>query len=101
GDYDVYDYRSPDDTRRNQQARAELRGRFETGSVGHQLTLGADYFRRTVDKRPSVNEYVGTSNIHDAQVPVFEPSPKMPGPSARRLDSRQTAFFALDRMSFG
>ncbi|WP_329810664.1 TonB-dependent siderophore receptor [Stenotrophomonas sp. SMYL8] len=101
GDYDVYDYRSPDDTRRNQQARAELRGRFETGSVGHELTLGADYFRRTVDKRPSVNEYVGTSNIHDAQVPVFAPSPKMPGPSARRLDSRQTAFFALDRMSFG
>ena len=47
GDYDVYDYRSPDDTRQNQQARAELRGRFETGSIGHQLTLGADYFRRT------------------------------------------------------
>ena len=79
GDYDIYDYRSPDDTRQNQQARAELRGRFETGSIGHQLTVGADYFRRTVDRRPSVNEYVGTSNIHEAPVPVFAPSPKMPG----------------------
>jgi iron complex outermembrane receptor protein len=74
---------------------------LETGSVGHQLTVGADDFRRTVDRRPSVNEYVGTTNIHDAPVPVFAPSPKMPGPSARRLDSRQTAVFALDRMSFG
>jgi len=100
GDYDIYDYRSPDDTRRNQQARAELRGRFDTGSVGHELIIGADYFRRTVDRRPSVNEYVGSANIHDAQVPVYEPSPLQPGPSARRLDSRQTAVFALDRISF-
>lgn len=101
GDYDVYDYRSPDDTRRNQQARAELRGRFTTGSVGHELTLGGETYRRTVDRRPSVNEYVGTTNYHDAQVPVFDPSRLQPGPSARRLDSRQNAFFALDRLSFG
>ncbi|AWH51854.1 TonB-dependent siderophore receptor [Stenotrophomonas sp. ESTM1D_MKCIP4_1] len=101
GDYDIYDYRSPDDTRRNQQARAELRGRFDTGSIGHELTVGADTFRRTVDRRPSVNEYVGSANIHDAQVPVYDPSPLQPGPSARRLDSRQTAVFALDRIRFG
>ncbi|HDS1037693.1 TPA: TonB-dependent siderophore receptor [Stenotrophomonas maltophilia] len=100
GDYDIYDYRSPDDTRRNQQARAELRGRFDTGSIGHELTVGADYFRRTVDRRPSVNEYVGSANIHDAQVPLYEPSPLQAGPSARRLDSRQTAVFALDRIRF-
>ncbi len=101
GDYDIYDYRSPDDTRRNQQMRAELRGRFSTGAVGHQLTAGADYFDRTVDKRRNVNAYVGTANIHDAQVPQFAPSPLTPGASVRRLDSRQTALFVLDRMSFG
>ncbi|MBK0053542.1 TonB-dependent siderophore receptor [Stenotrophomonas sp. S39] len=101
GDYDIYDYRSLDDTRRNQQARAELRGRFDTGSISHELTIGADHFRRTVDRRPSVNEYVGSANIHDAQVPVYAPSPLQPGPSARRLDSRQTSVFALDRISLG
>lgn len=101
GDYDIYDYRSPDDTRRNLEFRAELRGSFTTGSIGHALSVGADRFERTVDKRRNVNEYVGTANIHDAQVPQFEPSPLMPGPSARRLDSAQTAVFALDRMSFG
>ncbi len=98
GDYDIYDYRSPDDTRRNQQLRAELRGSFNTGTVGHQLTMGADYFERAVDKRRNVNEYVGTANIHDAHVPQFQPSPLMPGASVRRLDSRQKALFVMDRM---
>ncbi len=98
GDYDVYDYRSPDDTRRNRQLRAELHGSFATGAVGHQLTLGADYFDRSVSKHRSVNEYVGTGNIHDKEVPQFTPSPKEPGPSVRRLHSRQKALFVLDRM---
>ncbi|MNK07924.1 Ferrichrome receptor FcuA precursor [compost metagenome] len=101
GDYDIYDYRSPDDTRRNQQLRAELRGQFDTGRVGHEVSVGADRFERTVDKRRNVNEYVGTANIGDAQVPVFAPSPLQPGPSVRRLDSAQTALFAMDRMQFG
>jgi len=101
GDYDIYDYRSPDDTRRNQELRAELRGRFATGAVGHELVLGADTFRRTVDKRLNVNEYVGTANIGDATVPQFAPSPLQPGASARRLDSRQHALFVLDRIRVG
>ena len=101
GDYDIYDYRSPDDTRVNQELRAELRGSVDTGRVTHQLSIGADTFRRTVDKRQNVNEYVGTANIHDPQVPVFAPSPLQPGASVRRLDSRQDGLFVLDRMRFG
>ncbi|WMJ71228.1 TonB-dependent siderophore receptor [Stenotrophomonas sp. 24(2023)] len=101
GDYDIYDYRSPDDTRRNLEARAELRGHFSTGRIGHQLTLGLDSFQRTVDKRRNVNEYVGTANIHDADIPVFAPSPLQPGDAVRRLDSRQRAAFVLDRISIG
>lgn len=101
GDYDIYDYRSPDDTRVNQELRAELRGRFDTGNVTHQLSLGADTLRRTVDKHQNVNEYVGTANIHDVRVPQYAPSPLQPGPSARRLDSRQNALFVMDRIDFG
>lgn len=99
GDYDIYDYRSPDDTRRNQQLRAELRGRFHTGAISHQLLLGVDGFRRSVDRRSNVNEYVGTGNIFDAQVPQFSPSPLQPGASVRRLHSEQQAVFVLDRMT--
>ena len=101
GDYDIYDYRSPADTRVNQELRAELRGRFDTGNVTHQLSLGADTLHRTVDKHQNVNEYVGTANIRDARVPQYAPSPLQPGPSARRLDSRQNALFVMDRIDFG
>ncbi|SEK85191.1 iron complex outermembrane recepter protein [Pseudoxanthomonas sp. GM95] len=101
GDYDVYDYRSPDDTRVNDEVRAQLQGRFTTGALSHQLTVGVDGFRRTVDRRQDVYDYVGTANIHDATVPVFAPSPNAPGASARRLDDKQRAVFALDRINFG
>lgn len=101
GDYDVYDYRSPDDTRVNDELRAQLQGSFQTGAISHQLTMGVDGFHRTVDRRQDVYDYVGTANIHDAQVPVFAPSPNQPGPSARRLDDKQRAVFALDRIGLG
>lgn len=101
GDYDIYDYRSPDDTRVNDQLRAQLQGSFHTGALSHQLTFGVDGFQRTVDRRQDVYDYVGTANIDDPQVPVFAPSPNQPGPSARRLDDRQRAVFALDRIGLG
>lgn len=101
GDYDVYDYRSPDDTRVGDEARATLEGRFDTGGVGHELSLGASAFRRTIDRRVEVYDYVGTANIADADPPYFPPSPSQPGASARRLTSWQRSVFALDRIHLG
>ncbi|WP_082190282.1 TonB-dependent siderophore receptor [Frateuria defendens] len=101
GDYDVYDYRSPDDTRRNDEARATLEGSFDTGVVRHDVTLGVSAFRRTVDQRQDVYDYVGTANIAEVDPPYFAPSPNQPGPSARRLTSWQRALFALDRVHVG
>jgi iron complex outermembrane receptor protein len=101
GDYDVYDYRSPDDTRVGDEARATLEGHFDTGGVGHDVSLGASAFRRTIDRRVEVYDYVGTANIADADPPYFAPSPDQPGPSARRLTSWQRSVFALDRLHLG
>jgi iron complex outermembrane receptor protein len=101
GDYDVYDYRSPDDTRVGDQARATLEGRFDTGSVGHEISLGASAFRRTIDRRADVYDYVGTANIADLDPPYFPPSPNQPGDSVRRLTSWQHSVFALDRIHLG
>jgi TonB-dependent siderophore receptor len=98
GDYDVYDYRSPDDTRQNDELRATLTGTFATGAIDHELNVGASSFRRTVDQRADVYDYVGTANIDDAVVPVFSPSPNQPGPSERRLTSWQRTLFAIDRI---
>lgn len=101
GDYDVYDYRNPDDTRINREARAVLSGAFDTGPVSHELTFGAGTLRRTVDRHASLNEYVGTTSIFDPEVPVFAPSPKAPGPKVRRLESDQVSVFVLDRLHLG
>ncbi|MEP7185657.1 MAG: TonB-dependent siderophore receptor [Rhodanobacter sp.] len=101
GDYDVYDYRSPDDTRVNDEARVVLKGSFETGALSHEISLGGSAFRRTIDRRPYVYDYVGTANIDQVDPPYFAPSPNQPGTSARRLTSWQHAMFALDRVHLG
>lgn len=101
GDYDVYDFRSPDDTRQNDELRAVLHGSFHTGSLGHELTLGASAFHRQLDQRAYVYDYVGTANIDDIDPPYFAPSPNQPGPSVRTLSSWQRAVFVLDRVHLG
>ena len=99
GDYDIYDYRSPDDTRRTDEAQATLTGRFDALGVNHELTLGTSAQRRTVDQRPTFNEWVGTGNIYQP-TPAFDPAPGTPGHTERRLDSRQYGLFFSDRISF-
>ncbi|WGV19250.1 TonB-dependent siderophore receptor [Pseudomonas putida] len=99
GDYDIYDFRSPDDTRRTDEAQAMLNGRFDALGVGHELTVGTSAQRRTLDQRPSYMEWVGTGNIHTG-APAFDPSDKSVRSGERRLDSRQYGLFVSDRISF-
>ena len=101
GDYDIYDFRSPDDTRQNDELRAVLNGGFDTGHISHELSLGTSAFRRTLDQRPYVYDYVGTGNIDQIEPPFFAPSPNEPGPSARALTSWQHSLSALDRVHLG
>lgn len=99
GDYDIYDFRSPDDTRRTDEAQATLTGRFAALGVDHELTVGGGAQRRTVHQRPTFNDWVGTGNI-DQDTPAYDPAPGTPGHSERRLDSRQYGLFFSDRISF-
>lgn len=99
GDYEMYDFRSPDDTRRIDEAQAMLNGRFDALGVGHELTVGTSAQRRTLDQRPSYMEWIGTGNIHTG-APPKEPSDKPIGASERRLDSRQYGLFISDRITF-
>ncbi|MEO7051743.1 MAG: TonB-dependent siderophore receptor [Rhodanobacter sp.] len=101
GDYDIYDFRSPDDTRVSDQARAVFEGHLDTGALSHELSLGASAFRRTIDQRAYVYDYVGTGNIDQADPPYFPPSPNQPGALVRRLTSWQHSLFALDRVHLG
>ncbi len=102
GNYDIYDFRSPDDTRRIDEAQAMLDGRFDAFGVGHELTLGSSAQRRTLDQRPSFNELLDPlrpGNIYTG-IPALDPSDKPLGHSERRLDSRQYGLFVSDRITF-
>jgi iron complex outermembrane receptor protein len=99
GDYNIYDYRSPDDTRRTDEAQAALNGRFNAMGLSHELTVGTSAQRRTLDQRPYFMEGIGSGNIYQ-QTPAWSPSDKSIGSSTRRLDSRQYGLFASDRISF-
>lgn len=99
GNYDIYDFRSPDDTRRNDEVQAVLSGRFDTGRLGHELSLGTSAFRRVVDNRDQVMHRIGSGNIDSEP----EDHARYDGPlgnSYRRLDSRQYGLFLSDRISF-
>ncbi|SDZ26260.1 TonB-dependent siderophore receptor [Pseudomonas salomonii] len=99
GNYDIYDYRSPDDTRRDDEVQAAMTGLFDTAGLGHELTVGTSAFRRVIDKRKAVNEYIGSGNINQ-DAPTFEPADKPLNPSHRNLDSRQYGLFVTDRIRF-
>ncbi|MGY2378271.1 TonB-dependent siderophore receptor [Pseudomonas sp. SDO524_S393] len=99
GDYDIYDYRSPDDTRRDDEVQAAMTGLFDTAGLSHELTFGTSAFRRVVDKRESVNEYIGSGNIHQ-DAPSFTPTDKPLNARQRNLDSRQYGLFVTDRIRF-
>ncbi len=99
GDYDIYDYRSPDDTRRDDEVQAAMTGLFDTAGLGHELTFGTSAFRRVIDQRTAVNERIGSGNIHQ-DAATFAPTDVPLNDSHRRLDSRQYGLFVTDRIRF-
>jgi iron complex outermembrane receptor protein len=98
GEYDIYDFQIPNDTRVNDQAKAVLLGNFDTGSIRHDLTLGVSTTRRTVDKPNDRFALIGSGNIYDP-VPQLSPSTDPIPPSYRNIDSRQQSFFVTDKIS--
>ena len=99
GDYDIYDYRSPDDTRRDDEVQAAMTGLFDTAGLSHELTFGTSAFRRVIDKREAINAWIGSGNIYQ-DAPSFPPTSEPLKDSHRDLDSRQYGLFVTDRIRF-
>jgi len=97
GDYGIYDFRSPDDTRRNDEVQAAMTGLFNTAGLGHELTFGTSAFRRVVNQREPINEFIGNIDQEPENFPRY--NGKL-NDSHRRLDSRQYGLFLTDRISF-
>jgi iron complex outermembrane receptor protein len=100
GDFDVYDFRSPGEYRRNDEVRSALVGHVQTGAIRHDLSLGIDIQRRVVSMSTAVNDVVGSENIYGPDL-TFDPSQTATGPSFPQLDAWQYGVFATDKVSFG
>lgn len=99
GNYDIYDFRSPDDTRITNQFAAGLNGQFNTANIQHQVALELQRTYKTLKHHTPLNVAVGTGNIYQDTID-YSPSPESLGDRYKALESDQTAFTISDRVQF-
>lgn len=97
GDYAVYDLRRDNDKRSVLSTQALLQGKFATGAIKHDLTIGA----ATANRRDSFADYLylykGISNIYNPVVLPATLGPTNPVSLRRKDDER--SFFTQDILS--
>jgi len=97
GDYDVYDYRSLNESKSLRGAQILLNGKFNTGDVQHKLAIGLSNSQRRDYFGDYLYDYAGSSNLfHPASVPLT--NGKSGSASLRRTD-KETSLFAQDIIS--
>ena len=99
GNYDIYDFRSPDDSYLTNQFKAGLNGQFSTGSWQHKLSLELSQTYKRHAQYDAINQAVGTGNIYTDTVD-FAPSGAVLGNHYKSLNSQKTALNLLDQVEF-
>jgi len=99
GNYDIYDFRSPDDSYLTNQFKAGLNGQFSTGTWQHKLSLELSQTYKRHAQYDAINKPVGTGNIYTDTV-NYDPSGATLGKHYKSLNSQQTAFNLLDQIDF-
>ena len=96
GDYDVYDYQSVGERKSPLGASALLQGKFSTGALRHDLTVGATYLKRSDRFGDYVYDYAGSSNIYQNQIVPPAPGNPRTGPVIEQRRDHERAFLAQD-----
>lgn len=101
GNYDLYDYRSPDDTRITNQFSAGLEGQFNTGNIQHQVAFELQNTRKNLKRYDPSNQLIKNEigNIY-TDSSDFKMPPEKLGNRFKALESDQTAFTISDRVQF-
>lgn len=99
GNYDIYDYRSPDDTRITNQVAAALNGQFNTGTIQHRITTELANTRKSLKRHTPINVLVGTGNIYTDTIDYAPASAEL-GNRYKALESDQLALTVSDRVQF-
>lgn len=101
GNYDLYDYRSPDDTRITNQFAAGLNGQFNTGNLQHQVAFELQNTRKNLKRYDPSNQLIENEigNIYVDKPDFPMPTEKL-GNRFKALESDQTALTVSDRVQF-
>jgi iron complex outermembrane receptor protein len=97
GQFDVYDFRSDGEVRRNDHFQTGLAGKAKTGTIHHQWTLGVSELKRSIYKGASVYELKGSDNIYSLNANI-SPSTGNTGTVYKILDHSQSSLFAHDQI---
>ncbi|OHV97278.1 TonB-dependent receptor [Janthinobacterium lividum] len=97
GDFSVWDFRSLGETKKPLSAQAMIQGKFATGSLRHEVTVGVSYFNRKDHAGKYVYKEVGISNIY--RPAIVAPSPASTGPVRLVRDDKENAVFVQDIIS--
>ncbi len=98
GNFDLYDFRSENERRRNAVLDLSLHGRFATGALRHTLVAGALQNRLRHRFQAQAFNQVGTGNVDGSVVTPEDPT--LTTPSTDR-DERSTEFSLRDRIELG
>ena len=94
GDYDVYDYQSPGESKKLRGIQAIVNGKVTTGELQHRIAFGLNNSQRRDYFGDYVYDYAGSSNIfHPVAVPQ---SNGKPGPVLLRRTDKELSVFIQD-----
>lgn len=97
GNYDVYNYISLGERKSPLTAQALLQGRYATGAIRHELTVGASFFKNSEKWGDDLYDWSGISNIYHPV--IVAPAPGSSGPVSERRRDKERALFAQDIVS--
>ncbi len=92
GDYDVYDYQSPNESKSQIGTQALINGKFSTGILKHEFAAGVSGSQRKDYFGDYVYALAGVSNIFHPVVVVPDASNKPGAVLLRRTDNESSAF---------
>ena len=98
GNFDLYDFRSENESRRSSTLDVTLHGAARTASLAHEFSLGV---QRTIVKnrfQASAFNFAGTGNVDGTL--VTPPAPDLVVPQTNR-DERSTEIALRDAIAFG
>lgn len=87
GSYDLYDFRSENEQRRQTAAQFKLKGRVATGSIQHDLSIGVLSSRVRNRFQGQTNNPVGQGNVDGTAITIGNPA-LTPGETNTNRDER-------------